>query len=140
MNKSINELQDEVIEEFALFDDWMEKYEYIIDLGKDLPLIEEAKKTEDRLIHGCQSRVWVEAEVLDDRMCFTADSEAIITKGIISLLIRVLSNQTPENIVKSELYFIGKIGLQEHLSPTRANGLVGMINRLKSEALKQLSK
>jgi cysteine desulfuration protein SufE len=140
MSKSINELQDEVIEEFALFDDWMEKYEYIIDLGKDLPLIEEAKKTEDRLIHGCQSRVWVEAEVLDDRMCFTADSEAIITKGIISLLIRVLSNQTPENIVKSELYFIGKIGLQEHLSPTRANGLVGMINRLKSEALKQLAK
>ncbi|NBO59609.1 MAG: SufE family protein [Flavobacteriia bacterium] len=140
MIKSINELQDEVIEEFALFDDWMEKYEYIIDLGKDLPLIEEAKKTEDRLIHGCQSRVWVEAEVLDDRMCFTADSEAIITKGIISLLIRVLSNQTPENIVKSELYFIGKIGLQEHLSPTRANGLVGMINRLKSEALKQLAK
>lgn len=140
MNKSINELQDEVIEEFALFDDWMEKYEYIIDLGKDLPLIDEAKKTEDRLIHGCQSRVWVEAEVLNDRMCFTADSEAIITKGIISLLIRVLSNQTPENIVKSELYFIGKIGLQEHLSPTRANGLVGMINRLKSEALKQLAK
>ena len=140
MSKSINELQDEVIEEFALFDDWMEKYEYIIDLGKDLPLIEEAKKTEDRLIHGCQSRVWVEAEVLDDRMCFTADSEAIITKGIISLLIRVLSNQTPENIVKSELYFIGQIGLQEHLSPTRANGLVGMINRLKSEALKQLAK
>lgn len=139
MNKSINELQDEVIEEFALFDDWMEKYEYIIDLGKDLPLIEEAKKTEDRLIHGCQSRVWVEAEVLNDHMCFTADSEAIITKGIISLLIRVLSNQTPENIVKSELYFIGKIGLQEHLSPTRANGLVGMINRLKSEALKHLS-
>lgn len=140
MSKSINELQAEVIEEFALFDDWMEKYEYIIDLGKDLPLIDEAKKTEDRLIHGCQSRVWVEAEVLDDRMCFTADSEAIITKGIISLLIRVLSNQTPENIVKSELYFIGKIGLQEHLSPTRANGLVGMINRLKSEALKQLAK
>jgi cysteine desulfuration protein SufE len=140
MSKSINELQDEVIEEFALFDDWMEKYEYIIDLGKDLPLIDEAKKTEDRLIHGCQSRVWVEAEVLDDRMCFTADSEAIITKGIISLLIRVLSNQTPENIVKSELYFIGKIGLREHLSPTRANGLVGMINRLKSEALKQLAK
>ncbi|MFM7387699.1 MAG: SufE family protein [Bacteroidota bacterium] len=139
MNKSINELQDEVIEEFALFDDWMEKYEYIIDLGKDLPLIDEAKKTEDRLIHGCQSRVWVEAEVLNNRMCFTADSEAIITKGIISLLIRVLSNQTPENIVKSELYFIGKIGLQEHLSPTRANGLVGMINRLKSEALKHLS-
>ena len=139
MNKSINELQDEVIEEFALFDDWMEKYEYIIDLGKDLPLIDEAKKTEDRLIHGCQSRVWVEAEMLNDRMCFTADSEAIITKGIISLLIRVLSNQTPENIVKSELYFIGKIGLHEHLSPTRANGLVGMINRLKSEALKHLS-
>jgi cysteine desulfuration protein SufE len=139
MSKSINELQDEVIEEFALFDDWMEKYEYIIDLGKELPLIDVAKKTEDRLIHGCQSRVWVEAEVFENRMRFTADSEAIITKGIISLLIRVLSNQTPENIVKSELYFIGKIGLQEHLSPTRANGLVGMINRLKNEALKQLA-
>jgi cysteine desulfuration protein SufE len=140
MSKSINQIQDEIIEEFAMFDDWMEKYEYIIDLGKELPLIADNKKTEDRLIHGCQSRVWVASEMLDKHLVFTADSDAIITKGIISLLIRVLSNQTPEDIVKSELYFIGKIGLQEHLSPTRANGLVGMINRLKSDGLKQLTK
>lgn len=139
MSKSINQIQDEIIEEFAMFDDWMEKYEYIIDLGKELPLIADNKKTEDRLIHGCQSRVWVASEMLDKHLVFTADSDAIITKGIISLLIRVLSNQTPEDIVKSELYFIGKIGLQEHLSPTRANGLVGMINRLKSDGLKKLT-
>lgn len=139
MSKSINQIQDEIIEEFAMFDDWMEKYEYIIDLGKELPLIADDKKTEERLIHGCQSRVWVASEMLDKHLVFTADSDAIITKGIISLLIRVLSNQTPEDIVKSELYFIGKIGLQEHLSPTRANGLVGMINRLKSDGLKQLT-
>lgn len=139
MSKSINQIQDEIIEEFAMFDDWMEKYEYIIDLGKELPLIANDKKTEERLIHGCQSRVWVASEMLDKHLVFTADSDAIITKGIISLLIRVLSNQTPEDIVKSELYFIGKIGLQEHLSPTRANGLVGMINRLKSDGLKQLT-
>ena len=139
MSKSINQIQDEIIEEFAMFDDWMEKYEYIIELGKELPLIADDKKTEDRLIHGCQSRVWVASEMLDKHLVFTADSDAIITKGIISLLIRVLSNQTPEDIVKSELYFIGKIGLQEHLSPTRANGLVGMINRLKSDGLKQLT-
>lgn len=139
MSNSINQIQDEIIEEFAMFDDWMEKYEYIIDLGKELPLIADDKKTEDRLIHGCQSRVWVASEMLDKHLVFTADSDAIITKGIISLLIRVLSNQTPEDIVKSELYFIGKIGLQEHLSPTRANGLVGMINRLKSDGLKQLT-
>jgi cysteine desulfuration protein SufE len=139
MSKSINQIQDEIIEEFAMFDDWMEKYEYIIDLGKELPLIADDKKTEDRLIHGCQSRVWVASEMLDKHLVFTADSDAIITKGIISLLIRVLSNQTPEDIVKSELYFIGKIGLQEHLSPTRANGIVGMINRLKSDGLKQLT-
>ena len=139
MSNSINQIQDEIIEEFAMFDDWMEKYEYIIDLGKELPLIADDKKTEERLIHGCQSRVWVASEMLDKHLVFTADSDAIITKGIISLLIRVLSNQTPEDIVKSELYFIGKIGLQEHLSPTRANGLVGMINRLKSDGLKQLT-
>ncbi|MCF8269986.1 MAG: SufE family protein [Crocinitomicaceae bacterium] len=139
MSKSINQIQDEIIEEFAMFDDWMEKYEYIIDLGKELPLISEEKKTEDRLIHGCQSRVWVASEMTDSRMVFTADSDAIITKGIIGLLIRVLSNQTPKDIVTCDLYFIGKIGLQEHLSPTRANGLVGMINRLKSDGLKQLT-
>jgi len=140
MSTTINQIQDEIIEEFAMFDDWMEKYEYIIDLGKELPLIAEEKKTEDRLIHGCQSRVWVDADVHEGKLQFTADSDAIITKGIISLLIRVLSNQTPADNVKSELYFIGNIGLQEHLSPTRANGLVGMVNRLKSEGLKHLSK
>lgn len=138
MTKTINQIQDEIIEEFSMFDDWMGKYEYIIDLGKDLPLLHENQKTEDRLIHGCQSRVWVHAEAKENRLCFTADSDAIITKGIISLLIRVLSNQKPSDIVTSDLYFINKIGLQEHLSPTRANGLVGMINRLKGEGLKQL--
>ena len=117
----------------------MEKYEYIIDLGKELPLLHEEQKTDDRLIHGCQSRVWVNTEMSESKLHFTADSDAIITKGIISLLIRVLSNQTPQDIVTTELYFIGKIGLQEHLSPTRANGLVGMINRLKSEGLKHLN-
>ena len=140
MSLSINQIQDEIIAEFSLFNDWMEKYEYIIDLGKDLPLIEADKKTDDRLIHGCQSRVWVAAEFNNNRIRFTADSDAIITKGIINLLIRVLSNQSPEDIVKSELYFIGKIGLQEHLSPTRANGLLEMVNRLKREGLKYLSK
>ena len=140
MSLSINQIQDEIIAEFSLFNDWMEKYEYIIDLGKDLPLIEAEKKTDDRLIHGCQSRVWVAAELVNNRIRFTADSDAIITKGIINLLIRVLSNQSPEDVVKSELYFIGKIGLQEHLSPTRANGLLEMINRLKREGLKYLSK
>lgn len=139
MNKSINQIQDEIIEEFAIFDDWMEKYEYIIDLGKELPLIKEENKKENNLIEGCQSRVWVASELKNTHLVFTADSDAIITKGIISLLIRVLSNQTPENIVKSDLYFIKKIGLQEHLSPTRANGLVGMINRLKNDGLKQLT-
>jgi len=122
-----------------MFEDWMEKYEYIIDLGKELPLLHEEQKTDDRLIHGCQSRVWVNTEMSESKLHFTADSDAIITKGIISLLIRVLSNQTPQDIVTTELYFIGKIGLQEHLSPTRANGLVGMINRLKSEGLKHLN-
>lgn len=137
--KSINQIQDEIIEEFSMFEDWMEKYEYIIDLGKELPLLHEEQKTDDRLIHGCQSRVWVNTEMSENKLQFTADSDAIITKGIISLLIRVLSNQTPKDIVTTELYFIGKIGLQEHLSPTRANGLVGMINRLKSEGLKHLN-
>lgn len=136
--KSIEAIQQEIIEEFAIFDDWVDKYEYLIDLGKEVPMIEEAKKTEDRLIEGCQSRVWVDAQKIEQKVVFTADSDAIITKGIISLLIRVLSNQTAEDIVKTELHFIAAVGLQEHLSPTRANGLVGMIKRLKSEALKNL--
>jgi cysteine desulfuration protein SufE len=116
----------------------MEKYEYLIDLGKDLPLIQEELKTEERLIEGCQSRVWLNADFNDGKMQFSADSEAIITKGIIGLLIRVLNDEHPETILKTDLKFISDIGLQEHLSPTRANGLNGMIKKMKMEALKYI--
>ena len=136
---NLTEKQEEIIQEFEVFNDWMEKYEYIIDLGKDLPKIDEAQKTEDRLIEGCQSRVWLNSHFENGRMHFTADSDAIITKGIIGLLIRVLNEETPESIAKADLFFIGKIGLQEHLSPTRANGLLGMVKRLKLEAIKHIS-
>jgi len=114
----------------------MEKYEYIIDLGKDLPIIKEELKTEDKIIKGCQSQVWVNSELEADKMRFTADSDAIITKGIIALLIRVLDNETPTEVAKAELNFIKEIGLQEHLSPTRANGLVSMVKKMKMDALK----
>lgn len=127
----INEIQDEIIEEFDFFDDWMERYEYIIDLGKKLPLIDEQLKTEERLIKGCQSRVWLHAAQEEGTITFTADSDAIITKGIIALLVRVLSGQKATDIAKTELYFIDKIGLKEHLSPTRSNGLVSMVNQMK---------
>ena len=133
------EKQEEIIQEFEVFDDWMEKYEYIIDLGKDLPLIDENLKTEDRLIEGCQSRVWLNSEIVDGKMNFTADSDAIITKGIIGLLIRVLNSEEPKTVVETDLHFIKDIGLQEHLSPTRANGLVGMVKRMKIEALKNIT-
>jgi len=136
---NLTEKQEEIIQEFEVFDDWMEKYEYIIDLGKDLPKIDEAHKTEDRLIEGCQSRVWLDSHFDNGKMHFTADSDAIITKGIIGLLIRVLDQESPESIAKADLFFIGRIGLQEHLSPTRANGLLGMVKRLKLEAIKHLS-
>lgn len=136
---NLTEKQEEIIQEFEVFDDWMEKYEYIIDLGKDLPKIDEANKTEDRLIEGCQSRVWLDSHFDNGKMHFTADSDAIITKGIIGLLIRVLDQESPESIAKADLYFIGRIGLQEHLSPTRANGLLGMVKRLKLEAIKHIS-
>jgi len=132
---SINELQKELIEEFSFFDDWMEKYEHIIQLGKSLPLIDPLLKTEDRLIKGCQSKVWLNAELLGDKVIFTADSDAIITKGIIAILIRVFSNQTPSAIVQASTDFIDKIGLKEHLSPTRANGLVSMVKQMKLYAL-----
>lgn len=135
--KTMQELEQEIIDEFAIYDDWMDKYEYIIELGKDLPLIDSSKKTEDRLIKGCQSRVWVDAEKQEGKMIFTADSDAIITKGIIGLLIRVLSHQSPEDVAKAELKFIKEIGLQEHLSPTRSNGLVSMIQQMKLAAIKQ---
>ena len=136
---NLTEKQEEIIQEFEVFDDWMEKYEYIIDLGKDLPKIDEAHKTEDRLIEGCQSRVWLDSHFDNGKMHFTADSDAIITKGIIGLLIRVLDQESPESIAKADLFFIGRIGLQEHLSPTRANGLLGMVKRLKLEAIKHIS-
>jgi len=131
----IQDIQNEIIDEFALFDDWMERYEYMIDLGKSLPLINDQFKTEDNLIKGCQSKVWVHAEMKDDLVIFTADSDAIITKGIIAILIRVFSNQHPKSIIEANTDFIDEIGLKEHLSPTRANGLVSMIKQLKMYAL-----
>lgn len=132
---TIDEKQREIIDDFAIYDDWMEKYEYIIELGKDTPKIDEAKKTDDRLIEGCQSRVWLDAFVEDGKMRLTADSDAIITKGIVGLLIRVLDNETPADVAKSDLFFIKEIGLQEHLSPTRANGLASMVKKIKLLAL-----
>jgi cysteine desulfuration protein SufE len=132
---SIKERQDEVIDEFAMFDDWMDKYEYIISLGKELPLIDEDKKVEKNIIKGCQSRVWLDAQMEDGKVRFKADSDAIITKGIISLMIRVLDNSSPDEIVNEELYFIDQIGLKEHLSPTRSNGLVSMVKQMKMYAL-----
>lgn len=132
---TINEIQDEIIDEFSLFDDWMDKYQYLIDLSKNLPVIDDKYKTDEYLIKGCQSQVWLFAEKIDDKVVFTADSDAIITKGIISLLIRVLSNQTPQDILDCDLHFIETIGLKENLSPTRSNGLLSMIKQMKIYAL-----
>ncbi|MGB2152381.1 MAG: SufE family protein [Flavobacteriaceae bacterium] len=132
---SIQEIQQEIIEEFAMFEDWMQRYEHMIDLGKSLPLIAEGFKTEDNIIKGCQSKVWVHAELRNDQLEFTADSDAIITKGIIAILIRVFSNQHPKDILDAETDFIDQIGLKEHLSPTRANGLVSMIKQIKMYAI-----
>jgi cysteine desulfuration protein SufE len=132
---TIQEIQDTIVEEFSMFENWMQRYEYIIELGKSLPLIEEKYKTEENTIKGCQSKVWVHAELKNDRLMFTADSDAIITKGIIAVLIRVFSNQKPAAIIAANANFIDKIGLKEHLSPTRANGLVNMIKQLKMYAL-----
>ncbi|WP_297690788.1 SufE family protein [uncultured Eudoraea sp.] len=132
---SIEEIQNEIVEEFSMFDDWMQRYEYMIELGKSLPLIEEQYKTEDNIIKGCQSKVWVHAELEGDRLVFTADSDAIITKGIIAILIRAFSNQKPKDIIEANTNFIDKIGLKDHLSPTRANGLVSMIKQLKLYAI-----
>lgn len=132
----IEEIEKEIIEEFELFgDDWEGKYEHLIDLGKSLPIIKEELKTEDRIIKGCQSRVWLNSELIDEKMVYTADADAIITKGMVAILVRVLSNQKPEDVVKAKLDFINTIGLKEHLSPTRANGLVSMIDKMKKEAL-----
>jgi cysteine desulfuration protein SufE len=132
---SIQEIQEEIVDEFSMFDDWMQRYEYMIDLGKSLPLIDESLKTEDRIIKGCQSKVWVNAELKSHTITFTADSDAIITKGIIAILIRAWSGQKPADIIAANTSFIDEIGLKEHLSPTRANGLVSMIKQLKMYAI-----
>lgn len=132
--KTINEIQNDIIEDFSMYEDWNDKYEYLIELGKSLPIIEEQYKTEENRIHGCQSRVWLHPELKENKLYFYADSDAIITKGIVGLLVKVLSNHTPKEIAECNLYFIEKIGLKEHLSPTRANGLVSMINKIKMYA------
>lgn len=132
---TIKAIQEEIIDEFSMFEDWEERYQYMIDLGKTLPLIDEQFKTDDNIIKGCQSKVWVHAEMKDDKIIFTADSDAIITKGIIAILIRVFSNQEPKAIIDADTEFIDAIGLKEHLSPTRANGLVSMIKQLKMYAI-----
>jgi len=132
---TIKAIQDEIVDEFSMFDDWMERYEYIIELGKKLPLIHEEYKTEDNLIKGCQSKVWLKGEQSEDKIVFTADSDAILTKGIIAILIRVFSNQSASDIIDADMSFIDEIGLKEHLSPTRANGLVSMIKNIKMYAI-----
>ncbi len=132
---SIKEIQEEIVDEFSMFEDWMQRYEYMIELGKSLPLIEEQYKTDDHIIKGCQSKVWVHAALEEDKLQFTADSDAIITKGIIAILIRTFSNQKPMDIMNADTDFIDEIGLKEHLSPTRANGLVSMIKQLKLYAV-----
>mgnify|MGYP001942530981 CR=1 FL=1 len=132
---TIKEIQDEIVDEFAMFDDWMQRYEYMIDLGKSLPLIDESEKTDSNIIKGCQSKVWVSAALEDNKLVFTADSDAIITKGIIAVLIRSFSGQSPKDILDANTDFIDEIGLKEHLSPTRANGLVSMIKQLKLYAV-----
>ena len=131
----IIEVQNEIIEEFSLFEDWMQRYEYMIELGKAIELIDTSKKIDSNLIKGCQSKLWLHAELKNNKLIFKADSEAIITKGIAAVLLRVFSNQTPEDILNANLDFVDKIGLKEHLSPTRANGLISMIKQIKYYAL-----
>ena len=132
---TINELQNNVIEEFADFDDWMDKYALLIDLGNSLPPLEEKYKTESNLIEGCQSRVWLQADYVDGKILFKGESDAVIVKGIVSLLISILSDHTPQEILDADLYFIEKIGLKEHLSPIRSNGLVAMVKQMRMYAL-----
>ena len=132
---TINEIQDEIIEEFSGLDDWMDKYQLLIDLGNELTPLDERYKTEQNLIDGCQSRVWLQADFIDGLIHFTAESDALIVKGIVSLLIRVLSDHTPQEILDADLYFIEEIGLKEHLSPTRSNGLVAMVKQIRAYAL-----
>ncbi|WP_439130711.1 SufE family protein [Polaribacter sp.] len=137
---TIKEIQEEIIDEFSMFDDWMERYEYIIELGKSLPIIDEAYKLDENLIKGCQSKVWLYSELDNDVIKYTADSDAILTKGIVALLLRVFSGQTPTDILRAETDFIDEIGLKEHLSPTRANGLVSMVKQIKMYAIAQKTK
>ncbi|WP_194851679.1 SufE family protein [Nonlabens antarcticus] len=132
---NIKEIQNEIVDEFSMFDDWMQRYEYMIDLGKSLPIIDEQYKDDEHSIKGCQSKVWVHAGLTNENVVFTADSDAIITKGIIAILIRAWSNQKPQDILDANTDFIDEIGLKEHLSPTRANGLVSMIKQLKMYAV-----
>lgn len=132
---SINEIQDEIIEEFAEFTEWMDKYQMLIDLGNDLDTLAPAYKNDQNLIDGCQSRVWLQCDIKDGKLVFTADSDALITKGIIALLIRVVSEHTPKEILDTDLYFIERIGLHQHLSPTRSNGLLSMVKKIKAYAL-----
>jgi cysteine desulfuration protein SufE len=134
---TIKEIQEEIIDEFSMFDDWMERYEYIIELGKSLPIIDAQYKLDENLIKGCQSKVWLYSELEDDTIKYTADSDAILTKGIVALLLRVYSNQKPAAILEAETSFIDEIGLKEHLSPTRANGLVSMVKQIKMYAIAQ---
>ncbi len=132
---TINEIQDEVIEEFSDFDDWMDRYQLLIDLGSEQPALDEKYKNEQNLIDGCQSRVWLQADLVDGRIRFQAESDALIVKGIVALLVRVLDNHTPQEILDADLYFIEQIGLREHLSPTRSNGLLAMLKQMKMYAL-----
>ncbi|MHB0753639.1 SufE family protein [Polaribacter sp. M15] len=137
---TIKEIQEEIIDEFSMFDDWMERYEYIIELGKSLPIIDDAYKLDENLIKGCQSKVWLYSELENDTIKYTADSDAILTKGIVALLLRVFSGQKPSDILSAETNFIDEIGLKEHLSPTRANGLVSMVKQIKMYAIAQQTK
>jgi cysteine desulfuration protein SufE len=137
---TIKEIQEEIVDEFSMFDDWMERYEYIIELGKSIPIIAEQFKTDDNIIKGCQSKVWLYATLEEGKIEYTADSDAILTKGIVALLLRVFSNHTPQEILDADTLFIDEIGLKEHLSPTRANGLVSMIKQLKLYAVAYQSK
>jgi len=137
---TVNEIQDQVTEEFAMFDDWISRYDYLIDLGRTLPVIDQKYKTNDYLIEGCQSKVWLHPDFDGNILSFTADSDAIITRGIVALLVRVLSGRTPDEIIGADLYFIDRIGLRQNLSPTRSNGLVSMVKQMKLYAIAFKSK
>ena len=134
---TIKEIQEEIIDEFDMFEDWMERYEHLIELGKSLPMIDEQYKVDENIIKGCQSKVWLHSELKGDTIAYTADSDAILTKGLVALLLRVFTNQTPQAILAADTAFIDEIGLKEHLSPTRANGLVSMLKQIKLYAIAQ---